>query len=400
MRSKSFYVKHRILPSIKKGYTMKIGIITFHASLNCGSMLQAYALQTVLEKKYGADVEIINFANSGSRNMYNVIDLRPKKSAIRNNIKSVTNLGTIIPYRRDYLTFKKQYLHLSAGDYRTAKQLEGIEKKYDLLIAGGDQIWNVRCPDADKAYFLGFAKDIKKVAYSPSLGANDISESAKDPEEYKRYLLDFDYLSVREPNGKKWLEKLTGREVEIVADPTLLLTKEEWVSGFDLPQTEEHYIFNYAFFHNREETNLAIQKISEQMNMPVYVLDGKSWAYYKLDKYGIKKFPMTGPLAFLALMKNADLVLTQSFHGTIFSVLFEKQFWSYKRPVENEDKDDRAVAILKQLGLSERYQVIDELPNMDYLKKIDYENGVSRKAISELKENAFAYLDKVLGERA
>lgn len=378
---------------------MKIGIITFHSSLNCGSMLQAYALQTILEKKYNAKVEIINFANKGSRNMYAIIDKRPKKSAIRSNIKSISNLGTIIPYRRDYLDFKKKYLHVSAGDYSTSKQLAGIEKNYDILIAGGDQVWNVSCPDADKAYFLDFAKDVKKVAYSPSLGANDISEKADNPDEYKRYLLDFDYLSVREPNGKKWLEKLTGREVKIIADPTLLLTKEEWIEGFDLPETDEHFIFNYAFWHNREETNKAIQEISEKMNMPVYVLDGKSWAYYKLDKYGIKKFKMTGPLAFLALMKNADLVLTQSFHGTIFSVLFEKQFWSYKRPVENEDKDDRAVAILKQLGLSERYQVIDDLPNMDFMKKIDYESGVSRRAINELRENAFLYLDEALNTR-
>ena len=375
---------------------MKIGIITFHSSLNCGSMLQAYALQTVLEKRYGADVEIINFSNSGSRNMYSIIDKRPKKSAIRNNIKSISNLGTIIPYRKDYLSFKEKYLHVSAGDYKTAEQLTGIEKNYDILIAGGDQVWNVKCPDADKAYFLGFANNVKKVAYSPSLGANDISENVSNPDEYRRYLLDFDYLSVREPNGKKWLEKLTGRDVEIVADPTLLLTKNEWCSGFELPETDEHYIFNYAFWHNREETNKAIQKMSEQMNMPVYVLDGKSWAYYKLDKYGIKKYKMTGPLAFLSLMKNADLVLTQSFHGTIFSVLFEKQFWSYKRPIENEAKDDRAVAILNQLGLSERYQVIDDLPNMNYLEKIDYNNGYTRKAIEELRHNAFKYLDKAL----
>lgn len=377
---------------------MKIGIITFHASLNCGSMLQAYALQTVLKERYNAEVELINFSNSGSRNMYNLIDFRPKKSAINNNIKTLSNLPVIMKYRKDYLDFKKRYLEISDGDYKTSNELRGIEKKYDILVAGGDQVWNICCPDADDAYFLNFAKNAKKIAYSPSLGANNINVMSKEPNKYKEYLLDFNKLSVREPNGKKWLEELIGREVPIIADPTLLLTKEDWISKFPLDEINEPYIFNYAFWHNRPETNEAIQKISKKMNMPVYVLDSKSWAYYKLDKYGIKKYDKTGPLAFLSLMKNAELVLTQSFHGTLFSSLFEKQFWSYKRPIENEDKDDRAISILKQLGLVDRYQVIDELPDIDYLKKIDYESGITRKSIEQLRKNALQYLDEsILG---
>lgn len=93
--------------------------------------------------------------------------------------------------------------------------------------------------------------------------------------------------SVREPNGKKWLEQLIGREVPIIADPTLLLSHEEWLQSFSIPQMDEKFIFNYAFFHNRPEANAAIQKISEEMGMPVYVLDNKSWAAYRLDNRNI-----------------------------------------------------------------------------------------------------------------
>lgn len=372
----------------------KIGIITFHSSHNCGSMLQAYALQTVLTQRYHADVEIIDFANAGSKNIYRRFDMRLKKSAMKNNLLTLRNLSVINDYRKDYMDFAEKYLHTTKEKYSTAEQMQGIEKNYDILIAGGDQVWNVLCPDADKAYFLSFAKDVRKVAFAPSLGGNNINVAAKDPETYRQFLLDFERISVREPNGKKWLEELTGREIPIIADPTLLLTKEEWCSQFDLPQIDGDFIFNYAFFHNRPEANAAIQRISQETGMPVYVLDHKSWAFYKLDRYGIRRCEHTGPITFLAMMNQASMVLTQSFHGTLFSALFHKQFWSYRAPATKRIDDDRATAILDQLGLRERYQVIDELPDQEYMKAIDYRDTDDK--IENLRAKAFAYMDSFM----
>ncbi len=370
----------------------RVGILTFHSSHNCGSMLQAYALQTVLTERYDAEVDIINFSNSNSRNMYALIDKRPKKSSLRNNIKTIKNLKLIRTYRKDYIDFKSKYLHTTKRTFSSFDSLCGIEKNYDILIAGGDQVWNVKCPDADKAYFLGFAKNVTKAAYSPSLGGININGAGIDKEEYRKYLLDFDYISVREPNGCKWLKELTGlEEIPIIADPTLLLTHEEWLERFELPDTDEKFIFNYAFYHNRPEANEALRKISEETGMPVYVLDAKSWAYYRLDMYGIRKFKMTGPLAFLALMDKAEMVFTQSFHGTLFSALFHKQFWSYRAPVVTRKDDDRATAILSQLGLSGRYKVIDDIPSIDYMEKIDYSH--TDELIEKLRKDAFDYLD-------
>ena len=297
-------------------------------------------------------------------------------------------------YRRDYINFKEKYLHTTERQFRNHKELESLDGKYDVIIAGGDQVWNVLCPDADDAYFLDFIHDSKKAAYSPSLGGNNLNEVVKDTQKYRRLLNEFDFISVREPNGKKWLEQLIGKEVPIIADPTLLLSHEEWLQSFSIPQMDEKFIFNYAFFHNRPEANAAIQKISEKMGMPVYVLDNKSWAAYRLDKYGIKRYKMTGPIAFLTLMENAEWVLTQSFHGTLFSAMFHKNFWSYRAPSVNKPGDDRAIAILKQLGLADRYQVIDDLPNQNFTKTIDYAN--TDALISKLRSDAFSYLDKIM----
>ena len=111
-------------------------------------------------------------------------------------------------------------------------------------------------------------------------------------------------------------------------------------------------------------------------------------------KYGIKRYKMTGPIAFLTLMENAEWVLTQSFHGTLFSAMFHKNFWSYRAPSVNKPGDDRAIAILKQLGLADRYQVIDDLPNQNFTKTIDYAN--TDDLISKLRSDAFSYLDKIM----
>ena len=373
---------------------MKIGIMTFHASHNCGSMLQAYALQYTLTKKYGANVELIDFANAGSRNLYSMVDFRFKKDAIRNNINNLRYRKVLMKYHKEYEEFKNRYLVTSEKKYKSVKELVGVEKNYDMLISGGDQVWNVKCPDADEAYYLSFAKGVRKVAYSPSLGGVNINEAGVNLDKYREYLLDYECASVREPNGQKWLKELTGKEYPIVADPVFLLTHKEWLEQFELPTIDEKYIFNYAFFHNRADANMAMKKISEETGMPVYIMDTKSWTLYHLDKYGLKCYSHTGPVAFLTLMQNAELVLTQSFHGTVFAAMFHKTFWSYRSPIVKNKADDRATAILDQLGLLDRYVVIDDLPNMSYLEKIDYSETDAK--IKKLQEDAFKYIDSFM----
>lgn len=378
---------------VKSKY-MKIGILTFHASHNCGSMLQAFALQKILETKYGANVEIIDYSNSVSRSIYGLVDYRFKKSAVIRNLKTLKYLSTCMESRKCYNDFSDKYLKKSAKQYKTVNDLEGIEKHYDMLIAGGDQIWNVRCADAGKEYYLNFAQGIKKVAYSPSLGGSNIFKYANNIDDYKRYLLDFSSLSVREPHGKKWLEELTGRQIRIVADPTLLLSPNDWSNFLPIPEVEGEYIFNYAFYHDNDKINKSLQSISEKLNMPVIIMDIKSHAIYGMSKYKINRYINTGPLAFLGLMKNASLVMTQSFHGTLFSALFNRKFWSFNIPEYNNPDDDRATAILEQLGLSERYKMIDELIGIDILDPIDY-TKVNVK-IDMLRSDAFDYINSFM----
>lgn len=371
----------------------KIGILTFQASLNCGSMLQAFALQYVMQRELKAEVEIIDYANEMSRSMYGLFDMRPTRSALRTNLSRIKHLLPYVKYRNEFLNFSKKYLVKSDKYLKDVEHLQKYARKYDIIIAGGDQVWNVRCPDGGKEFYLNFTHDVRKIAFSPSLGGTNIFKAADDIDCYKKLVNEFEMLSVREPNGQKWLQELTGREVKIIADPTLMLTEEEWSEVFRIPKIKGEYIFCYAFYHNDSYVNEYLKKISEKLNMPIVIMDTKSYVFYNLDKYGFVKHPHTGPLAFLGLMKYASLVLTQSFHGTLFASLFNRKFWSYNIPAYFQTDDDRAIAILNQMGIPSRYILIEDLLKEDIMKDLDF--STINDNILRLRSDALDYIRSI-----
>lgn len=375
---------------------MRIGIITFHASLNCGSMLQAFALQNVLAEKYGAEVEIINYSNWGQRNYYANWDWFLRPAVLRSNIKALFHYDAIEKMRTDYLEFENQYLNLTPKLMKHKHELNGIDKNYDIVVAGGDQVWNVRCRDADDAYFLSFVKNAKKVAYSPSLGARNINTECINPGKYAKLVKDFDYLSVREDNGQKWLKELTGIEVPIVADPTVLLTGNEWCEKLNIPEVDGNFILYYAFYYSNEENNKILKEISEKYNMPIYIIDGKQWTINKLDQYGIRLWEKSGPIGFLTLMRNAKMVLVQSFHGIVFSALFHKTFWSLRNTVIKNKNDDRAKVILRQTGLEKRAIRYTDLLTQNLLEPVDYTQVDIN--LQKMREEAYSYIERFLNE--
>ncbi|MGN8786412.1 polysaccharide pyruvyl transferase family protein [Blautia sp. HCP3S3_D9] len=372
---------------------MKIGIITFHASDNCGSMLQAYALQTILEKKYKCETEIIDFSSKGQRQMYSLWDTKLRPRIIKSNLKAIPYWKSIKRMKFDYKEFSETNFHLTEKKYKNNDELFELKEKYDIVIAGGDQVWNIRCRDTDLAYFLNFVGKSSKVAYSPSLGAVNINQYASDPSVYKKLLEKFDYLSVREPNGQKWLEELIGRKVPIIADPTMLLTKEQWLKSLNVKSTgiKGKFIFYYAFSYSNTVLNERLSKVANEMGMKVVVLEKKAWSVNHLDEYKIELFERSGPLAFIELMNEAEAVVTDSFHGTLFSALFNKNFCNFRHKVEMDPDDDRSQALLSQLGLEDHYVLGEEIRSEDLWIPTDYEK-VNDK-IEAMRIRAFDYIN-------
>ena len=367
----------------------KTAIITFHNSYNCGSMLQALALQEKLKEITGTEVSIIDFSNEGQQELYSIFSKPTSLRKIIKNCLCVPVYKRLVKQKADYERFMKHF-QLTDKHYSNTEELSELDGKYDYYVCGSDQVWNIRCPDADDAYFLSFVDNGVKIAYAPSFGGADLAKVAPNPEKYKDLLNKIDYLSIREANGKRWLENLTGREAKMILDPTLLLNKNEWLK-FALPERviKGNYIFYYAFHYSKEQ-NEIVQSISKKLNMPVISMDPKMWMLRGVFAYGVKLSPEYGPAAFLNLMSNASLVLTRSFHGVAFSTIFEKQFWMLGK-LTNPDGDDRAASILNQLGLSDRMIALDEIKaGADLMKPIDYDSV--RAKLGNLQAESIDYI--------
>lgn len=342
----------------------KIGIITFHASNNCGSMLQAYALQKVIQNRYKAVCEIIDFSNSEQKRMYSVLYKPKRMKDIFRNMLNLLFYRQIQRHNNDYARFKDNNLCLSKKQYSTLQELEREDFPYDTYIAGSDQVWNINAQDFDDAYFLPFVKKGKKIAYAVSLGATNPNYS-KEREKYSKYVGDFTGISVREKNAQKWIRELANKDVNICVDPTLLLSTDEWETITGEREIKGRYIFWYTMIYKKEISDI-VQQVSKKYGMPVYVMDAKEWSRRALYLKGIKLAHNGGPSLYLSLVKNAEIVLTSSFHGTVFCNVFKKNFW-YINIHDKDTNDDRASFLLSQLGLSDRYIRKSEVLKMDLM---------------------------------
>ncbi len=370
----------------------KVGLVTYHASHNIGSMLQTYAMQYTLKDRYQLDVDVIDFSSKSQQNMYSMFPIyKTPKGIIRLAVNFLTY--PILKSRyNDYENFIKKHFNLSSSSYEYTSQLNNIANDYDYFIAGSDQIWNVNCEDFDDAYFLPFNTNATKISYAPSLGGKNILNSDVDLEKYKSYINGFDYHSVREVNGKQWLEKLSGNNFSIVADPTILVEEDVWDNLANEVDFKGDYIFFYGVPFSPKTYDI-VSDISKKLKMPVVMLDAKSYIYRGNFARGFKLWKHCSPSDYLGLIKGSKLVITTSFHGSIFASIFKKNFWAVTFKETNSD-DDRIKTLFDQLNLSERLIYIENHDDYDLLDDVDYSSY--DETILKFRQRSFSFLDSAL----
>lgn len=372
----------------------KIGIITFHNSYNCGSMLQAYAMQQVVDRTAGRRSEIVDFSNEQQHQLYSV---HQPYNSVKNILKNIILAPRFQRIRKNYSTyeqFKQENFNLSS--HPTRKMEELTDEEYDIVVAGSDQVWNITIEDGDDAYFLPWVKSAKKVAYAPSFGAKDISKFAKDPQRYAGYLSDFSALSIREKNGQQWLQKLTGQEPELLLDPTLLLDSTDYdkIASKEL-HLPRKYIFYYSPSYSRGINHL-VKQISQKYGLPVIAFNTKTFYVKGMQFSGFKLPEVENPATYLQLIKNAELVITTSFHGTVFSSIYRKKFWTVKNGGMFGD-DDRVKTLMHLLDMEDRMVPIEFNDTFDYLQEKDYKKY--EVLLKKEREKAYRYLENALSEQ-
>lgn len=351
----------------------RVGIATLHSAINYGVYLQAYAMQKKVED-FGYDAEIIHYvkraegvSSSGKKSKIKRFLMHPlqtKKIIDNKAMKSGSNFA-----RRSFAfsKFASKNFNLTrlCNDMDDAKK---IAEKYDACVCGSDQIWNPVHTDCNPYYFLQFVPAEKRVAYAPSIACEDIPE--KYLEDFKNYISSFSSISVRESSGAELVEKITGRKCENTVDPTLLYDKNFW-SEFALSErlVKEPYIFCY-FLGGTEIHKKAIDRIEKETGKKV-VLSPFDSEINNLKK-GEKIYADIAE--FLTLVRDADFVLTDSFHGVAFSVNFRKSFAAVKRADIDAGKHTRVNDFLSKIGLADRIVANENIDTFKF-SEINYEES-------------------------
>lgn len=357
---------------------MRTATLTFHGSHNYGSMLQAYALQQAMIKVFGSN-KIINFRSPRQKRMMRVISMRPALGPI---LKDITHLFYYLALKEKHRLFEcflSKNLILSSTELTEVKykDLQG----YDLICCGSDQIWNPGPEDFDLTYLLPYKLTAKKISYAVSMGPGR-EIWPKPIEKYPELLKDFDKISVREVGTKSVIENLTGRkDIMLNCDPVLLLEKEDWLKLIDKrPIIEGKYIFMYTLFAKSLIVDCA-KAVSKKYGLPIIISNYTS-IHDLLAPF--RKNLKSGPREFLNLLFNATMVITSSFHGTVFSILLNKPF-----SVVNGLNDNRISNLLKITGLENRsISSVEDIRSLSW----EYDLASSDEAITQERMRGIEYL--------
>lgn len=375
----------------------RIGCLTFHGSHNYGSCLQAYALQQTFLKLGNGDVDyrIINYRTAPQKELY-------KSIFNKNDAKSLYSRLFLPFYRKQLEDKTSKFEAFIDGELKTTQEISSVDqfarlsKEFHGVVVGSDQVWNINARDFDDIYFLpNLQQSIKRMSYAVSMGVKPIDISEDKAAWIKDCLSRYDSVSVRDVETADTMNKMCNdREISIDCDPTLLLSKYEWekliadTSKITLPQSR--YILFYDLSRNKENWVIA-KRISAMMKAPLLItsVPFPRVIHMCISARIVKRFDV-GPKEWLYLLKNSECVLSTSFHGTVFSSIFHKQFFTI-----NCENDQRISHYLESIGLLNR-----NLTNITYKSCLDTPAIDFREVdmrIESMKEKSSLYISKWIG---
>lgn len=373
----------------------KVGIVTIWNYDNYGNRLQNYAAQEVL-KSLGCQVETIVNAPSKYNSKVNrgsgidkIKNMSPEdvyKKVIA-KVKYRLNKKKYEEFQASKITAFKEFTnkYITKTDYTITKDNipTNLADEYDFFITGSDQVWNPNFGSVSpNIHFLTFAPVNKRISYAASFG---ISTIPKDFEEtYKQWIFEMGSLSVRENAGAEIIKDLTGREATVLVDPTLMLSKEKWISLSKpaVHKPQKQYLLTYFLGEVSKENLKKIKQIALENKLEIVNLaNTKDKARYAAD-----------PSEFIDYINSASLFLTDSFHGVVFSILLEKPFIIYNRAGSLPSMYSRIDTLLSTFKLSSRK--LSEIKDNADIFKVDYSHIPQ---ILEYERNkATRYLEKAL----
>ncbi|MFZ2284905.1 MAG: polysaccharide pyruvyl transferase family protein [Lutibacter sp.] len=367
---------------------ISVGIITIHDIYNYGSILQAYATQKVIED-LGYNAEIINYKYPNAYHCQNQSLKGRVFSKLNGFLKDLLPGKKYETYKRNYSDFTNKHYKLSKEIFPTVDSIIKNPPHYNILLSGSDQIWRAEVMKGDPVFFLDFSKNKKKVAYASSFGS--VSIPTEYHAKYRKYLNNFSAIGVREKTGVKMVKELTNINAELVLDPTLLLTKLEWMQVMEIQAKTEPYILCYGITSKDNYMERLALHIKKHTGYKIIRINGKFFDYFNKSMQYILD---AGPAQWLGLFANASLILGQSFHATAFAVNFERPFIPILRGDDNHDS--RQLQFLKLIGLENRAITVgDKFPEVDKsLLEVDFKAPI--EVLDKERKNSIIFLINAL----
>ncbi len=372
----------------------RIGLMTFHAAHNYGSVLQAYATQKVLND-LGYPNEIINYRLRNQRAFYN--DLYSTRFGFKDFLRRLMRITEHSKRKARSDKFEKfisERFVLTEKEYNTYDQLVAAGLDYPVLISGSDQVWNLHCtaefktepPESILGYYLAFGRDdAKRISISSSFGGMTRYEI----EEKLDYLSKFDHLSVREKNGADVLAEALERDVVNSLDPTLLLDKNEWAAEGTY-EVKRKYVFVYTLkkYNAAKKLLKSVKMFADKHKLEVICVSPFSPVFIP----GITSFQNCGPIDFISYIKSASVVITDSFHGTAFSVNMGTPFYTVQFGT-----DKRKQLLLNILGLEDR--ILSSEKELEDISDFSCSFHNAWERLSEEREKTINYIKNALGNK-
>ena len=370
----------------------KVLLTTVFSGYNYGSSLQALAGKTIL-KELGYDCQLV-----AMKSLVKGRDIRLKKLLTilvrslmlrgKNGSKSLRiyqnsyNKTMIGDSASLFIRFSDEYLQ---PNYLSWDGMKKAAKEAVACFAGSDQIWNSSTMYVDPMYYLRFAPAEKRVALAPSFGRDFVADYNK--EKIGKWISEFAYLSVREDSGVKLIKEMTGREAIQLVDPTLMVDGETWKNILGIDDKESNYILAYFLDKPSELARKAITELRAALKYEVIAIP------YQFDDMSYcDKMVSSGTIEFLDLINNAKCVLTDSFHGTAFSINLHTPFYVFSRAYGTaHSQNSRVESILKKVKMQARFEPKDVLVQYD---QIDF--AYSESVLIEERKNAREYISNAL----
>ena len=367
---------------------MKIKTITCHDVYNSGASLQAYALMKYLQNNNN-EVEIIDYKPDYLSNHYNLWAISNPKYEKNFILKCIyltlklPNRIILLKTKKRYDDFRDKYLCITSNKYKSNEELRNNLPEADIYICGSDQIWNSKFKNGkDPAFYLDFVSEDKiRASYAASFATENIDEDIR--EITKERINKLNYIGVREISALNILENLGIKRGVQVLDPVFLLDKYHWEKLTYEVNKNEKYIFVYDFDRNELIKEIAL-KIAKERNLSIYTV-------FKCD-YSDKVIKRMGPIDFISYIKNAEFVISNSFHGTAFSIIFEKQFVvvNRKEAINTRMRDLLRILNIEDRIISECYDLNNIIEETDYKileKNLTKKIKLSKEYLKEVTSN-------------